>query len=63
MIQLPSMSFRLIEAERARHPVSLLCAVLGVTRYERRTIEYRVGDERAVPVPVEVGDFYEMAAS
>lgn len=31
MIQLPSMSFRLIEAERAQHPVSLLCAVLGVT--------------------------------
>jgi putative transposase len=26
------MSFRLIEAERAQHPVSLLCAVLGVTR-------------------------------
>ena len=32
MIQLPSMSFRLIEAERARQPVSLLRAVLGVTR-------------------------------
>ena len=32
MIQLPSMSFWLIEAERARHPVSLLCGVLGVTR-------------------------------
>jgi putative transposase len=26
------MSFRLIEAERAQHPVSLLCSVLGVTR-------------------------------
>jgi putative transposase len=26
------MSFRLIEAERAQHPVSLLCHVLGVTR-------------------------------
>lgn len=26
------MSFRLIEAERAQHPVSLLCDVLGVTR-------------------------------
>jgi putative transposase len=26
------MTFRLIEAERAQHPVSLLCAVLGVTR-------------------------------
>lgn len=32
MIQLASMSFRLIEAERAQDPVSLLCAVLGVTR-------------------------------
>ena len=26
------MTFRLIEAERAQHPVSLLCSVLGVTR-------------------------------
>src|SRR2546428_12711610 len=26
------MSFRLIEAERAQHAVSLLCSVLGVTR-------------------------------
>jgi hypothetical protein len=26
-------------------------------------LEYRVGDERAVPAPVEVGDFYGMAAS
>lgn len=26
------MRFRLIEAERAQHPVSLLCSVLGVTR-------------------------------
>jgi len=26
------MSFGLIEAERAQDPVSLLCAVLGVTR-------------------------------
>jgi hypothetical protein len=25
------MRFRLIEAERAQHPVSLLCSVLGVT--------------------------------
>jgi putative transposase len=32
VIQLPSLSFRLIEAERAQHPVSVLCAVLGVTR-------------------------------
>jgi hypothetical protein len=30
---------------------------------ERRTLEYRVGDERVVPVPVEVGDLYGMAAS
>ncbi len=37
--------------------------VSGGERYERRTLEYRVGDERAVPVPVEVGDFYGMAAS
>ncbi len=26
------MSFRLIEAERAQHAVSLLCSVVGVTR-------------------------------
>ena len=26
------MSFRLVEAQRAQHPVSLLCSVLGVTR-------------------------------
>jgi putative transposase len=26
------MSFRLIEAEKAQHPVSRLCTVLGVTR-------------------------------
>src|SRR5713101_1609540 len=26
------MTFRLIEAEKAQHPVSLLCSVLGVTR-------------------------------
>jgi putative transposase len=26
------MSFRLVEAERAQHPVSLLCGVIGVTR-------------------------------
>ena len=26
------MTFQLIEAERAQHPVSLLCGVLGVTR-------------------------------
>ena len=37
--------------------------VSGGERYERRILEYRVGDERAVPVPVEVGDFYGMAAS
>jgi len=37
--------------------------VSGGERYERRILEYRVGDERAVPVPVEVGEFYGMAAS
>jgi hypothetical protein len=37
--------------------------ISGGERYERRTLEYRVGDERAVPVPLEVGDFYGMAAS
>jgi putative transposase len=26
------MYFRLIEAKRAQHPVSLLCSVLGVSR-------------------------------
>jgi hypothetical protein len=26
------MCFRLIEAKRAQHPVSLLCSVLGVSR-------------------------------
>jgi hypothetical protein len=26
------MCLRLIEAEKARHPVSLLCSVLGVSR-------------------------------
>jgi len=26
------MCFRLIDAERAQHPVSLLCSVLGVSR-------------------------------
>ncbi len=26
------MTFELIEAERAQHPLSLLCGVLGVTR-------------------------------
>jgi len=57
------MSFRLIEAERAQHPVSLLCAVLGVTRYERRTLEYRVGRRAGGSRPVEVGDFYGMAVS
>jgi hypothetical protein len=30
---------------------------------ERRTLEYRVGDEPVVPGPVEVGDFYGMATS
>jgi putative transposase len=46
------MSFRLIEAERAQHPVSLLCGVLGVTRggyyawKRRRTSKRRREDER-----------------
>lgn len=46
------MTFRLIEAEKAQHPVSLLCSVLGVTRagyyaWRRRGRSQRaVGDER-----------------
>jgi putative transposase len=46
------MSFRLIEAERAQHPVSLLCGVLGVTRAgyyawkRRRPSKRRREDER-----------------
>jgi putative transposase len=46
------MSFRLIEAERAQHPVSLLCGVLGVTRggyyawKRRRPSKHRREDER-----------------
>jgi hypothetical protein len=63
VIQLPSMSFRLIRRREHSTPSLCLCAVLGVTRYERRTLEYRVGHERAVPVPAGVGDFYGMAAS
>jgi putative transposase len=40
------MRFRLIEAERARHSVSLLCSVLGVTRagfhaWKRRPVSRR----------------------
>jgi putative transposase len=46
------MRFRLIEAEKAQHPVSLLCGVLGVTRagyyaWRRREPSKRaLGDER-----------------
>lgn len=36
--------------------------VSGGDRYDRRILEYRLGDERAVSLPVEVGDFYGMAA-
>lgn len=46
MIQLPSMSFRLIEAERARHPVSLLCGVLGVTPSRPLRLEGRCPSPR-----------------
>ena len=46
------MRFRLIEAERAQHPVSLLCSVLGVTRAgyyawrRRRPSRRALADER-----------------
>ncbi|HYY76386.1 MAG TPA: hypothetical protein VE644_08720, partial [Gaiellaceae bacterium] len=36
--------------------------VSGGDRYNRRILEYRLGDERAVSLPVEVGDFYGMVA-
>ena len=45
------MSYRLIEAERAQHPVSLLCEVLGVSRagfyaWSRRTASARERRDR-----------------
>jgi putative transposase len=46
------MRFRLIEAERAQHPVSLLCGVLGVTRAgyyawrQRKLCKRSLEDER-----------------
>jgi putative transposase len=45
------MSFRLIEAEKAQHPVSLLCSVLGVSRagfyaWRRRPPSARVRRDR-----------------
>src|SRR3954466_14774665 len=46
------MTFRLIEAEKAQHPVSLLCSVLGVTRagyyaWRRRGLSRRaLGDAK-----------------
>jgi hypothetical protein len=36
--------------------------VSGGERYDRRILEYRLGDGGAVSLPVEVGDFYGMAA-
>lgn len=50
------MTFRLIEAEKAQHPVSLLCSVLGVTRagyyaWRRRGPSRRVlGDAELAPL-------------
>ena len=46
MIQVPSMSFRLIEAERAWHPVSLLCGVLGGTPSRLPRVEGRCPSPR-----------------
>ena len=45
------MSYRLIEAERAQHPVSLLCEGLGVSRagfyaWSRRTASARERRDR-----------------
>jgi hypothetical protein len=57
------MSFRLIEAERAQHPVSLLRAVLGVTGTSAGPSGTESATSGRVPVPVEVGDFYGMAAN
>jgi hypothetical protein len=38
VIQLPSMSFRLIEAEGAQHPVSLLCSLRLARRHPSRLL-------------------------
>ena len=36
----------------------------GGQRFERRTfVEYRLGEGRATKLPIDVGDFYGMAAS
>jgi putative transposase len=35
------MTFRLAEAEKAQHPVSLLCSVLGVTRAGYYALRHR----------------------
>lgn len=47
------MTFRLIEAEKAQHPVSLLCSVLGVSRagyyaWRRRPPSRRTREDRAL---------------
>ena len=42
------MTFRLIEAEKAQHPVSLLCSVLGVTRAGYYAWRQRGPSRRAV---------------
>lgn len=42
------MTFRLIEAEKAQHPVSLLCSVLGVTRAGYYAWRRRGPSERAL---------------
>jgi putative transposase len=56
------MRFRLVEAERAQHPVSLLCSVLGVTRagyyaWRRRGPSQRqLGDARLERLIVSIYD-------
>jgi putative transposase len=41
------MCFRLIEAKRAQHPVSLLCSVLGVSRAGYYAWKHRPRSPRA----------------
>ena len=41
------MCFRLIDAKRAQHPVSLLCSVLGVSRAGYYAWKHRPGSSRA----------------